>query len=67
MRIQDFFNQYQGRYVVPVGAQPFVGALYLSYEDDGPSDNGYYSHDNGTGNQCRNVGGAWVNLTIIHP
>jgi hypothetical protein len=67
MRIQDFMNQYRGRYVAEVGAQPYTLALYLSYEDDGPNDNGYYSHDNGTGSQRLNVGNAWINLTIIHP
>lgn len=67
MRIVDFFNQYQGRYTISTFPSDFTGALYLSYEDDGPSDNGYYSHDNGTGNQCLNVGNAWLNLTIVHP
>ena len=67
MRIQDFMNQYQERYIAPVEAQPYTSAFFLSYEDDVPADNGYYSHDNGTGNQCLNVGSAWVNLTIIHP
>ncbi len=40
------------------------GALELGYEDDGYSDNGYYSHDDGTGDQCRNVGNAFVHLII---
>jgi hypothetical protein len=38
--------------------------LTLGYDDDGYSDNGYYAHDDGTGNQCRGVGNAWVRLTI---
>jgi hypothetical protein len=38
--------------------------LYLGYQDDGYSDNGYWGHDNGTGNQCKNVGNAWVHITI---
>ena len=33
-------------------------------EDDGYSDNGYYSHDDGTNNQCKGVDNAWVSLTI---
>jgi hypothetical protein len=41
--------------------------FFLGYEDDGYGDNGYYSHDNGTGNQCLDVGNAWVNVTLIHP
>jgi hypothetical protein len=40
------------------------GALELGYEDDGYSDNGYYSHDDGTGDQCKNVGNAFVHLII---
>jgi hypothetical protein len=43
---------------------PQDGDLILGYEDDGYSDNGYYAHDDGTGDQCRNVGAAWVRLTI---
>jgi hypothetical protein len=66
MRIQDFFNEYRGRYVAPQSPGGYVDKLYLSYEDDGPSDNGYSSHDNGTGNQCLSVGNAWFNLTIVH-
>jgi hypothetical protein len=38
--------------------------LTLGYEDDGYEDNGYTAHDDGTGNQCRNVENAWVKLTI---
>ena len=38
--------------------------LWLGYEDDGYSDNGYWGHDDGTGDQCKNVGPAWVHLTI---
>jgi hypothetical protein len=42
--------------------------LRLGYDDgDGHyGDNGYYSHDNGTQNQCLNVGDAWIQLTITH-
>src|SRR5580658_3643634 len=28
--------------------------LHLGYEDDGYGDNGYYSHDDGTEDQCKN-------------
>jgi hypothetical protein len=42
----------------------------LGYEDDGYSDNGYYAHDDGTGDQCKitasNDGGpAHVTITIF--
>jgi hypothetical protein len=42
--------------------------LHLGYEDDQGQygDNGYYSHDDGTGDQCKNVGNAYVVLTIVH-
>ena len=40
------------------------GSLVLGYQDDGYSDNGYYSHDDGTGNQCKGVGNAWVHIVI---
>ena len=42
-------------------------ALLLGYEDDGYGDNGYYAHDDGTENQCKNVGNAWVTVRIERP
>jgi PAN domain len=39
-------------------------ALVLGYSDDNYSDNGYYEHDDGTHDQCRGVGPAWVTVTI---
>ena len=50
----------------PVLIQDFE-VLELGYEDDGYGDNGYYAHDDGTNNQCKNVENAWVHLTVIHP
>lgn len=38
--------------------------LFLGYEDDVFRDNGYYSHDDGTDDQCKNVQDAYVFLTI---
>jgi hypothetical protein len=38
--------------------------LRLGYQDDGYGDNGYYAHDNGTGNQCLNSVNAFVDITI---
>src|SRR4051794_30646091 len=66
MRIDDFMNWYGGTWVAPGNRGDYFQSFYLSYEDDGPFDNGYYAHDNGTGNQCLNVGSAFVSLTIIH-
>jgi len=41
--------------------QPF---LMLQYIDDNYSDNGYSGHDDGTENQCKGVGAAYVNIKI---
>lgn len=38
--------------------------LRLGYQDDDYRDNGYYGHDDGTENQCRGVGAAWVTVTV---
>jgi hypothetical protein len=51
---------------------PYAGHLFLGYQDDGYADhtnagyndNGYWGHDDGTGDQCKNVENAWVLLTI---
>ncbi|MBK9949300.1 MAG: M12 family metallopeptidase [Nitrospira sp.] len=37
--------------------------LSLGYEDDNYDDNGYWGHDDGTENQCKNVGNAYVSIT----
>ena len=38
--------------------------LALSYVDDDYGNNGYWSHDDGTESQCRNVGSAYVEVNI---
>lgn len=40
--------------------------LRLGYEDDNYSDDGYNDHDDGTQNQCKGVGNAFVSITIVH-
>lgn len=40
--------------------------LILGYEDDQYSDNGYHGHDDGTGDQTKGVGPAWLKITIEH-
>jgi hypothetical protein len=40
--------------------------LRLGYEDDEYDDNGYWGHDDGTGDQCKNSVNAFVVLTIVH-
>lgn len=42
------------------------GHLKLGYEDNDYSDNGYSDHDDGTGDQCKNVGPAFVIVDIHH-
>lgn len=44
------------------GSQP----IGIGYVDDSYGDNGYYNRnsDNGTGNQCRGLGSAYIILTI---
>jgi hypothetical protein len=53
-----------GRQIVIGGRGP--APLKLGYEDEDGAygDNGYYAHDNGTGNQCLGVGPAWVRIVI---
>jgi hypothetical protein len=41
-------------------------SLWLAYSDDGYGDNGYWGHDDGTGDQCKGVGSAWILITSIH-
>jgi hypothetical protein len=51
---------------IPSGVNTQELYLRLGYEDDGYGDNGYYSHDDGTQDQCKNVGNAFVTLSIVH-
>ena len=55
------------QWVVPANLPPTVSSqlfLHLGYQDDKPSDNGYYSHDDGTSDQCKNVGDAWLEIHV---
>ena len=52
---------------VPANANPAQTYLRLGYLDDsGYSDNGYYSHDDGTGDPYKNQPNARVVITIVH-
>ncbi|MGJ4945046.1 hypothetical protein ACQR1W_31085 [Bradyrhizobium sp. HKCCYLS1011] len=55
-----------GPMVIPPTVDPHNAILRLGYEDDHYGDNGYWGHDDGTENQCRGVGNAFVTLTIDH-
>jgi len=48
----------------PAGYDPSQMFLRLGYDDDGYSDNGYWGHDDGSEDQCLNVGNAWVELEV---
>ena len=48
----------------PSGTHP-TRFLKLGYIDDERDDNGYYSHDDGTGDQCKNEGPAWLEITVL--
>ena len=60
-RIQDVIGQ-----VIPVPSGTGAQALQIGYEDDNYSDNGYYSHDDGTDDQCKDVGSAWIVVVVQH-
>ena len=53
-------------FTIPSGVDTRQLYLRLGYEDDGYGDNGYYSHDDGTQDQCKGVGNAYVGITIVH-
>ncbi|MBZ5626165.1 MAG: hypothetical protein LAQ69_46895 [Acidobacteriia bacterium] len=64
MKVSDVLNQ---TLTVSPGIADADLYLRLGYRDDDYSDNGYDSHDDGTENQCKGVGNAFVTLTIDHP
>jgi len=51
---------------VPSGISPGRCYLALGYRDEDYSDNGYDNHDDGTEDQCRGVGNAYVRITVTH-
>ncbi|MEU3648067.1 hypothetical protein AB0E59_32115 [Lentzea sp. NPDC034063] len=51
-----------GRPLVVPGRGPVK--LVLGYEDDNYGDNGYYAHDNGTADQCKNSTNAFVSIDV---
>ena len=64
VRIKDVIH-YVGRLRVSGAGLPLSElVLHLGYEDDDYGDNGYYDHDDGTQNQCKNIGPAQVRIVI---
>jgi hypothetical protein len=45
---------------------PSLTFVRLGYEDDNYSDNGYWGHDDGNNDQCKNSVNAFVTVTIVH-
>ncbi|WKB55875.1 hypothetical protein [Eleftheria terrae] len=42
----------------------FPGNIAIGYTDDDYGDNGYWGHDDGTEDQCRGVGDAWLQIYL---
>lgn len=65
LRIADMIDAQNRGFKFQVSKQT---ELVLGYEDgvNDYGDNGYSDHDDGTENQCQNVGGAAVEITITH-
>lgn len=42
-------------------------SLQIGYVDDNYSDNGYWNHDDGNCDQCKDIGDAWIELTVSRP
>jgi hypothetical protein len=62
--------QLPGGFTVPgTGSTTYPKQFVLSllYYDDTFNENGYYAHDDGTNQQCKNDGPAWVGVTIVRP
>jgi hypothetical protein len=76
--IRDLVTQNHGHYdankpdqftlnlTIPSTTYVAAGASFLKlhYMDFDYGDNGYFGHDDGTEDQCKNVGQAFVNITI---
>jgi len=60
----DMFT-YEFSETVPDNIPPAEQYLHLAYMDDNYSDNGYWGHDNGNNDQCKNVGNAYLIVKII--
>ena len=61
-------GQFRGQFVVGDLSKVAEKDRYLrlGFEDDGYSDNGYWGRDDGTGDQCKNLGTSYMVITIAH-
>ena len=62
VKMEQFLNR-NLQYTLDAGNESY---LILGYADDNYGDNGYWGHDDGTENQCKGIGNAWVTITINH-
>jgi hypothetical protein len=61
-------GQFRGQFVVGDLSKVAEKDRYLrlGFEDDNYGDNGYWGRDDGTGDQCQNLGTSYVVITISH-
>jgi len=64
VRIQSF--GLNTPHAIPANADPSQLYLRLGYEDDQYDDNSYDGHDDGTEDQCKNVGAAYIVISVGH-
>jgi hypothetical protein len=57
-------GQWSPPFTVGANHQNTAEFISLGYTDDGYGDNGYWGHDDGTQNQCKGIGNAWLHLYI---
>jgi len=62
VRMEQFLNR---KLIYPLNPDN-NSYLILGYADDNYGDNGYWGHDDGTENQCKGVGNAFVTIAITH-
>jgi hypothetical protein len=61
-KIEDFTKTQGNGFIVPNDTT----FLSLGYLDDHHSDDGYYKHDNGNDDQCKDVGPAALEIAVFH-
>jgi hypothetical protein len=67
VRLQQFgLNVEHSIASIPIGPNGTDAHLQLGYEDDGYDDNGYYGHDDGTEDQCKDSVNAFVIISVGH-
>lgn len=58
-------SKYNAKYlVIPKNIGTITLVLGYSDENGGYGDNGYWGHDDGTGDQCKGVENAWIDIQV---